>query len=127
MSEMCMVFFRSGTCDLDAAARSLAGYRLTVTRDGDELSVGWPGSPQFRVCLVVGDLVRAEAAEIGEGTPYESRMQECDARFEIGIDDLDAALDEINTLMEVQGALQDASQGFLFIPWNGNLTEPWSG
>ena len=38
MSESCMVFFRSGTCDLDAAARSLAGYRLTVTRNGDELS-----------------------------------------------------------------------------------------
>jgi hypothetical protein len=33
----------------------------------------------------------------------------------------EAALDEINTLMEVQGA----SQGFLFLPWNGNLSEPW--
>ena len=39
--------------------------------------------------------------------------------------DLDAALDEINTLMEVQGALQDASRGYLFVPWSGNLSEPW--
>lgn len=43
----------------------------------------------------------------------------------VGIDDLDGALDEINTLMEVQVALQDASQGFLFLPCNGNLSEPW--
>jgi len=43
-------------------------------------------------------------------------MGECSARSEIGIDDLNAALDEINTLMEVQDALQDASQGFLFLP-----------
>ena len=27
--------------------------------------------------------------------------------------------------MEVQGALQDASRGYLFVPWNGSLTEPW--
>jgi hypothetical protein len=127
MSETCIVFFRSGTCDLAAAARSLAGYRLTVIRNGDELSTGRPGSPQFRVRLVAGEWVRVEAAEIGAGTPHETSMRECDARFEIGIDDLDAALDEINTLMEVQGALQDASQGFLFVPWNGNLSEPWTG
>jgi hypothetical protein len=127
MSETCMVFFRSGTCDLDAAARSLAGYRLTVVRNGDELSTGRPGKPQFRVRLVAGEWVRAEAAEIGAGTPHEASMRDCDARFEIAIDDLDAALDEISTLMEVQGALQDASQGFLFVPWNGNLSEPWSG
>jgi hypothetical protein len=122
-----MVFFRSGACDLEDAARSLSGYRLTVIREGDHLSVGRPESPQFLVRLVVGDLVRAEAAEIGEGTPHEAAMRDCDARFEIRIEDLDAALDEINTLMEVQGALQDASQGFLFLPWNGSLTEPWAG
>ena len=65
-----------------------------------------------------------EAAEIGAGTAHEDALRGCDARFEIGIDDLDAALDEINTLIEVQSALQDASRGFLFLPWNGNLSEP---
>jgi hypothetical protein len=42
----------------------------------------------------------------------------------MGIDNLDAALDEINTLMEVQGALQDAAKVFHFLPWNGNLYGP---
>ena len=125
MAETCLVFCRSGACDLDAAARSLTGYGLTATRHPDDLTVGRPGSPQFRVRLVVGESVRVEAAEIGEGTPHEAALRECDARFEIGIEDLDEALDEINTLMEVQGALQDASHGYLFLPWNGNLSEPW--
>jgi hypothetical protein len=122
-----MVFFRSGASDLDAAARSLAGYGLTVTRQGDQLCTGRLGSPQFRIRLAAGESVRAEAAEIGQGTPHEEALRECDARFEIDIEDLDEALDEINTLMEVQGALQDDSQGFLFLPWNGNLSEPWRG
>jgi hypothetical protein len=120
-----MVFFRPGACDLDAAAKSLAGYGLTVTRRIDELTAGRPGSPQFRIVLSAKPHVAAEAAEIGEGTPHAAAMRECGVRFEIEIADLDAALDEINTLMEVQGALQDASQGFLFLPWNGNLSEPW--
>jgi hypothetical protein len=127
MADGCWVFFRPGACDLDAAAKSLTGYGLTVTRLGDELTTGRPGSPQFRIGLSAEPHVAAEAAEIGEGTPHAAAMRECGARFEVGIDDLDEALDEINTLMEVQGALQYASQGFLFLPWNGNLSEPWQG
>lgn len=127
MAEGCPVFFRAGACDLEAAAKALTGYGLTVTRRGDELTAGRPGSPQFSVVLSAEPHVAAEAAEIGEGTLHEAAMRECNARFEVGIDDLDAALDETNTLMEVQGALQDASQGFLFLPWNGELSEPWQG
>lgn len=122
-----MVFFRPGACDLDAAAEALAGYGLDVTRRGDELTAGRPGSPQFRIVLSAEPHVAIEAAEISEGTPHAAAMRECSARFEIGIEDLDAALDEINTLMEVQGALQDASQGYLFLPWNGELSEAWQG
>ena len=120
-----MVFFRPGVCDLAAASGSLQGYGLNVTRQGDQLTAGRPGSPQFRIRLVVGEHVRTEATEIGEDTAHAAAMGECAARFEVVIDDLGAALDEINTLIEVQVALQDASQGFLFLPWNGNLSEPW--
>lgn len=126
MAEACFVFFPSDSSDLDAAARSLGGYGLDVTRDDTGLVAGRPDRPRFRVGLVVGEAVRAEAAEIGEGTPLAAALRDCDARFEILIDDLDEALDEINTLMEVQGALQDASRGYLFLPWNGTLSEPWT-
>ena len=125
MANAGMVFFRGGTADLEAAARSLSGYRLTVRREGDTLIAGYPDSPQFQIGLATEEHVQLEAAEIGEGTPYAKEMSACTARFEISVDDFDEAIDEINTLMEVQSALQEASQGYLFLPWNGNLSEPW--
>jgi hypothetical protein len=120
-----MVFFRGGACDLDNAARSLESDGLTVARESDHLIVGRPDSPSYRVRLSVGPHVKLEAVEIAAGTEHESAMREFTARFEIEIEDLDEALDEINTLMEIQGGLQDASSGYLFIPWNGNLSKPW--
>ena len=89
---------------------------LTVTRGADLA---------FDVYLVHGDHVLSEAIEVSHGSEHHQQMSECDARFEIVISDLNAALSEMNTLMELQGALQDASKGYLFTPWNGNILEPW--
>jgi hypothetical protein len=127
MSESCLIFFPSSACDLAGAERALVAAGLPVARRDGALVVRRPRSPEYRVRRVAGAMVRAEAAEIGAGTPHAAAMEACDARFEIAFDDLRAALDEINTLMEVQGALQDASQGFLFLPWNGKLSEAWRG
>ncbi|MBP3956098.1 hypothetical protein J8F10_12475 [Gemmata sp. G18] len=104
MTAYCMVFFQSGACDLDTAFRSLTSYGLTVTRRDDELVVGRSGSPDFRVRHARADWVRAEAAEISEGTPHAAAMQECSELFEISFDNLDEVLDEINTLIEIHRA-----------------------
>jgi hypothetical protein len=120
-----MVFFKTGACDLRRAVEALKEYRFHVVRRGTKLTAQQPGKPKFRVELVTDQYVRDEAEEIGADTPYAEDMKECGSRFEIFIDDLDAALDEINSLMELQAALQDASQGYLFLTWNGKLSEPW--
>ena len=125
MADCCMVFFRHGACDIDRAVNALKEHRFHVARKGKKLTARQPGKHEFRIELVTDDYVREEAEEIGADTPYAEAMKECGSRFEIFIDDLDAALDEINSLMEVQSALQDASQGYLFLSWNGNLSEPW--
>lgn len=125
MSDACMVFFESGRCDLDGAVASLTRYGLAVEREGDRLRATRPGAPAFGVVRVTGPSVAAEAAEIGADTEHAEALSRCDARFDILVEDLDAALDEINTLIEVQGALQDASRGYLFVGWNGTLSEPW--
>ncbi len=123
MADRCMVFFRSCVCNLKDAIRAFDEAGLTVTRQGDSLVVGWPNSPQFRIILSTEPHVKIEAAKIGKRTEHAEAMNRCDARFEIGIDDLDEALDEFNSLMEVQTVLQSVSQGLLFIPWNGYLSD----
>jgi len=127
MPETCRVFFPSSACSLQGAADSFDEYGFDVERTQESLIAGRPGTPCFVVTLVVGEEVLEHARKIGEGTAHAQSMASCNACFEILIEDLDEALDEINTLMEVQGALQDASGGFLYLPWNGNLCEPWTG
>lgn len=122
-----MVFFQSDKCNLEDAYQSLISYGLTVKRYDNKLLCFRDDSPQFTIVLATGKQIQQEAVEIAQGTPHAGSMNQCDCRFEVFFDDLDEVLDEINTLMDVQGALQDASGGFLFTPWNSNLTEPWKG
>jgi len=46
--DACFVCFRSGRCDLNGAAKALAGLRLKVSQRGDELAVSYPGGPVLR-------------------------------------------------------------------------------
>lgn len=121
-----MIFFKSGSSGfgLEDAERLLRERGLQVLREADTLSVHWNAGPTLLVRLSAALYVRDEASEIGEGTPFAVEMSRCDRRFEIGIEDLDAALDEINTLIEVQITLQDATNGYLFNSWNGEVSGP---
>lgn len=125
MPDTCFVFFRSGETTLAEAADALVEQGLEVTRQVDCLEVRDSESPTYKIHWVRGSHVVQEAVEISEQTEYRESMKHCDERFEIQIESLEEALDEMNTLMEVQGTLQDISAGYLYLPWNGNLLEPW--
>ena len=122
--DACFVFFADHRHDLGAAAQALAKRGLSVNRTLDELLVSFPGKPVLRVALATDDYVRGEAIEVSAGTPFSKEMSSCNARYEILIDDLDAVLDEINTLIDVQYALQELTHGFLYLTWNGELSGP---
>ncbi len=125
--DVSMVFFASSAAcpDLNGAARLLAEQGLDVAADGQALVVQWEDDgPALRIRLSAAPHVNAEAIEIAEGTAHAAGMSRCNARFEIDIDDLDETLDEINTLIEVQATLQDATDGYLFNSWNGELSAP---
>lgn len=124
LGSCCHVFFRRGACDLRRAEQELRKCKLTVRQDGSSLLVGTPESPTYRVSLVGQPHVLEEARRIAQGTEHERALGQCDARFEIAIPDLDEALDEINTLIDVQQALQTASSGYLFCAWNGAIDPP---
>ena len=74
--------------------------------------------------LQQGEAIRREAMVVGAKSTIATDLSKCDARFEITFDPLDEVLDEINTLIEVQLTLQDATQGFLYNTWNRELTSP---
>jgi hypothetical protein len=126
-----LVFFRSGQGDLGTAATALADRGLSVQQVArefnPELVVGDVNGPRLRVAFLTEAYVQEEAAEIGEGTRYAADLGQCDARYEIMIDDLDAVLDETNTLIETQLTLQHATGGLLFNTWNGELAGPDDG
>jgi hypothetical protein len=122
--DACFVFFPSGRFDLDTATKTLSDRGLSVKRKPDELEVRFPGKPVLRIALATGEYVREEAEEIAADTPHAAAMSVCDARFEILIDDFDAVLDEINTLIDAQSALQELTHGFLYRTWNGELSGP---
>jgi hypothetical protein len=123
-----LIFFRSGRGNLDTAAAALANCGMSVRRIerefGDELSVGFRDGPQLRVAFVEEPYVREEAEELSAESPHACEMSHCEVRYEILIDDLDGVLDEINTLIDVQATLQDATDGYLFNTWNGALHGP---
>lgn len=115
------VYFKSAECDVDSAVLSLRESGLNVVEHNTYVTVSSPGSPEFDIGINAEAYVREEATAVSEGTPYRAAMQGCDARFEVSFEDLEAALDEFNTMAEIQVALQEASGGFLFLPWNGRL------
>jgi len=118
----CFVFFRSGSVTLDDAAQRLAAAGLDVQRAGDQIAVRWGQGPQLRIRFARDPRVVAEARAIGANTPHAAALGQCDARFEVRFDDLAHVLDEVNTLIEVQLTLQEATGGVLFTSWNQAVT-----
>jgi hypothetical protein len=122
-----IILFPLANFGLDQAQTALAerGW-LAVQREGDALIVKpkHDDNPVLRVRFASGDAVQRSTNAIAMTTPHGERVRLCTARFEITFDDLDEVLDEINTLIEAQLTLQDATKGFLFNTWNNSLSPP---
>ena len=92
--DVSMIFFPSSSPELriENAERLLADRGARVARETDALSVRWGDGPELAVTLSTGPHVAEEAAKIAEGTPFATELSRCDARFEVGIRDLDGSL-----------------------------------
>lgn len=124
-----LILFESGKAALDDAAEALKGRvfeveKRTLATGGEVLTAKWGSGPVFHVCFNEAAHVAEESREIGEGSDFTDQLNRCNARFEVIIEDLDQAIDEMNSLIELQLTLQTLTGGFIYNCWNGELSEP---
>lgn len=117
-----LVFFNGATA-MEDVARALRVSSMTITRTEDQLAARWATGPELHLGISAEAHVILEAQEIAEQHDVPS-LANCDRRFEVAFDDLEAVLDETNTLFEVGATLQDLTNGFIVYSWNGNLILP---
>ena len=118
--HICLIFCKIDSFTLDDAQTALDKTCLTVERDRDRLICFGNNSPRFTISLNQGEEVRAKVKTISEEYPnYRSRLKNCNICFEVSFANLSEVLDEINTLIEIQLTLQDATEGIVFTSWNG--------
>ncbi|HEL3173903.1 MULTISPECIES: hypothetical protein [Stenotrophomonas] len=112
------------SASLNWAAEVLADCGFELELELGEDSVLITGDEDVRLELHLSDAphVLQEAIELAHGTEFAHAMSQCTARFEISITDLEAVLDEINTLIEVQQTLLNAVNGVLWNEWNEALS-----
>lgn len=112
------------SASLNWAAEVLADCGLELELELGENIVLITGDEDVRLELSLNDApnVLQEAIELAHGTEHGHAMSQCTARFEISIIDLEAVLDEMNTLIEVQQTLLAAVDGVLWNEWNEALS-----
>ncbi len=124
-----LILFESGRATLDGAAealqqRAFGVEKRTLETGGNVLTVRHGNGPVFHVCFNDAAHVVEESREIGDGSDFTEPLGRCNTRFEVIIEDLDLAIDEMNSLIELQLTLQSLTGGFLYNCWNGELSEP---
>lgn len=102
------------------AALADAGFLVDADGGSGRVDVRWGGDGE--ITLHLRRLSEKEVAFVVEDLPR--KVVNLDAGYAIEIDDLDAALDEMNTLIEVQAKMQGATTGWIFNEWNGSLSDP---
>lgn len=117
------IMFQNDDLQLEIAEQKLRDAGLKVEKINNELKASWDNGPELIVSYSSGEKVQQDSERLGNGSEYENELKSCQSRFEISFDDIDDVLDEMNTLIEVQGTLQDISDGISFNSWNQQLSK----
>ena len=123
----CLIFFRDPAREFtqDRLKQTLVDARLSVTGDEQPFAVQWHDGPVLSVSVQhasnVETIIRGL---VGRRRKHRTLIPGCDAEIKIVLPDVEAVLDEINTLIEVQSTLQAATGGLMYMSWNHNFAGP---
>jgi hypothetical protein len=124
----CLFFFRDPRAEFTTARlkECLLADGLSVSGDDEILRVRWKeDGPVLFVSIHRGPVAETIARSVVSTRRKQRKLiPGCDCYVRITINDLEAVLDEINTLIEVQGAIQRATRGLGYYSWNQEMWEP---
>ena len=123
----CLIFFRdpAGEFTTERLKQALLSDSLPVLTDGEPYEVRYPAGPPLRVSLSRGSSIETIVRGlVGRGRKHRDLIPGLDTQITVEADDLEATLDEINTLIMVQDALRKATQGLMYLSWNRAFVGP---
>ncbi|MCI0459387.1 MAG: hypothetical protein L0Z62_20750 [Gemmataceae bacterium] len=123
----CLIFFRDPEAEFTPARmkRLLLDRGLTVTGKEEPFTVRWGDGPPLYVAIHRGSYIETIIRGlVGRRRKHRKRIPGCDTEIQIVLSDIEEVLDEINTLIEVQSTLQDATHGLMYLSWNHNFVGP---
>jgi hypothetical protein len=99
---------------------------VTVSGEKQPFALRWSDGPTLYASIDRGEVAEVLASRLMDGRDQRHRdlVAACDAHIEITFESLDEVLDEINTLIVVQSALQQATGGLLYRSWNQTFSGP---
>jgi hypothetical protein len=98
---------------------------LTVTGTEELLKVQWRNGPILSVSTLKSKTIETVLRGlVGRRRKYHDLVSGCDTQVKIELSDIDEVLDEMNTLIEVQATIQQATKGLVYTSWNDNFSGP---
>ena len=124
---MWLFFTKKARFDLAAASSALEKLAFQTAKKRGKLPIvtATKNGIEFRLRLMDDGDVAELRAMAGKSAPeHRAKLRSCDAGIEILFDERNKVLDEINSLIEIQVGLRDASGGWLYLGWNCVLQPP---
>jgi hypothetical protein len=122
-----LIFFRDPEAEFTPARmrQVLRDAGLTVTGRKEPFAVRKCDGPTMFVSIHRGSFIEPVIRGlVGPRRKYRTLIPGCDTGIKIQLSDVEEALDEINTLIEVRLTLQAATRGLMYMSWNHNFAGP---
>lgn len=105
--------------------QTLADEGVTAEGESEPFALRWGNGPTLFASIIRGEVAAVLAGRLlGRDRKHRKPAAASDAYIEIKFESLNEVLDEINTLIVVQSALQRATGGLLYRSWNQSFSSP---